>query len=363
MTNRVHNFNAGPAVLPLAVLEELRDNTVVLGDTGMSILEISHRSKAFEAIIKSAEARLRRLLSIPESYAVIFLQGGASTQFTMVAMNLMTVAKKADYIVTGHWAEAAVKEAAKIGKVNETGSTKAENFARLPRADEIALDPQADYVHFTSNNTIEGSEWLRAEPATAGVPLVCDASSDFLSRPIPISKYGLIYAGAQKNAGPAGVTVAIIRKDLLARCSKSLPTMLNYSVHVEKESLYNTPPCYAVYAVDLVGKWLEGLGGLAAMEKINADKAGLLYTTIDASGGFYRAPVARDSRSRMNVVFRLANEEIEGRFLKEGGKAGLEGLKGHRSVGGCRASLYNALPTESVQALVSFMADFQKRNG
>ncbi len=363
MTQRIHNFGAGPAVMPVSVLEELRDNTIVLGTTGMSILEISHRSKAFDAIIKSAEARLRRLLAIPGDYAVLFMQGGASTQFSMVAMNLMTGSKKADYIVTGHWAEAAVKEAKKVGTVNETGSTKAENFSRLPRADEIKFDPAADYAHFTSNNTIEGTEWLRPEPEVGSVPLVCDASSDFMSRPIPVAKYGAIYAGAQKNAGPAGVTIVIIRKDLLSRSSKSLPTMLNYAIQAEKESLYNTPPCYAIYAVDLVCKWLESIGGLAAIEKMNAEKADLLYRAIDASGGFYRTPVATDSRSRMNVVWRLANEEIENKFIKEAQSAGLDGLKGHRSVGGCRASLYNALPKASVDALVDFMARFQKSNG
>lgn len=363
MTQRIHNFGAGPAVLPVPVLEELRDNTVVLGETGMSILEISHRSKKFEEIIQSAEARMRRLLGIPDSYAVLFLQGGATLQFTMVAMNLMTGSKKADYINTGHWAEAAIKEAAKVGKVNEAGSTKAEGFVRLPGVGELKFDPDADYVHMTSNNTIEGSEWLRAEPETGSVPLVCDASSDFMSRPLPVTKYGVIYAGAQKNAGPAGVTVVIIRKDLLTRSSKSLPTYLSYAVHADKQSLYNTPPCYSIYAVELVCRWLETIGGLAAIEKMNIEKAALLYDTLDASKGFYRAPVANDCRSRMNVVWRLASEELEEKFLKGAKQAKLDGLKGHRSVGGCRASLYNALPRESVVALVEYMKDFQKANG
>ncbi|MEW6369118.1 MAG: 3-phosphoserine/phosphohydroxythreonine transaminase [Acidobacteriota bacterium] len=363
MSQRVHNFNPGPAAMPLSVLEELRDNTVVFGKSGMSILEVSHRSKEFEAVIQSAEARLRRLLNLTDDFAVTFQQGGASLQFCMVPMNLMTANKKADYIVTGHWAKAAVKEAAKLGTVNQVGSTESENFTRLPRTDELKFDPAADYVHMTSNNTIYGTEWLRPEPEVGSVPLICDASSDFLSRPIPMSKYALVYAGAQKNAGPAGVTLVIIRKDLLARSQKTLPAMLNYNTHVEKQSLYNTPPCYSIFAVELVCKWLENLGGLAAMDKVNEEKASRLYAAIDSSEGYYRCPVAKDSRSRMNVVFRLGSEELEGRFTKGATAAGLVGLKGHRSVGGCRASLYNAVSIECVDALVQFMKDFQKANG
>ncbi len=363
MSNRAHNFNAGPAVLPLPVLEELRDNTVVLGTSGMSILEISHRSKQFEEIIQSAEARLRKLLSVPADYGVIFLQGGASLQFSMIPMNLMTVSKKADYIHTGHWAASAIKEAAKVGTVREVGSTKAENFARIPRENELTFDGDADYVHLTSNNTIEGTEWLCSEPPVGKVPLVCDASSDFLSRPVDVTKYGVIYAGAQKNAGPSGVTMIIIRKDLLERSPKNLPTMLNYNTHVQNASLYNTPPCGAIYVVELVCKWLENLGGLAGMEKLNIEKAQLLYDAIDGSNGYYKNPIPKDCRSRMNVVWRLASEELEAKFLKEASALKMVGLKGHRSVGGCRASIYNACPKESIQALVALMKDFQKANG
>jgi len=363
MSNRVHNFNAGPAVLPVQVLEELRDNMVVTGKAGMSILEMSHRSKEFEAIIQSCEARIRRLLSASDDFAVLFLQGGASLQFSMVPMNLMTVNKKADYIVSGHWAVAAVKEAVKIGTVNQIGSTKAENFARIAREDEMKFDPEADYVHLTSNNTIEGTEWLGPEPNIGSVPLVCDASSDFMSRPIPVEKYSVIYAGAQKNAGPAGVTVVIIRKSLLTRSPKTLPILLDYNTHVTNTSLYNTPPCFAIYAVELVGKWLEGLGGLAVMEKMNIEKADLLYQAIDTSGGYYKNPVPAYCRSRMNVVWRLPSEELENKFISEAKAKAMVGLKGHRSVGGCRASIYNALPKAAIEALVAFMKDFREKNG
>ncbi|HXE75304.1 MAG TPA: 3-phosphoserine/phosphohydroxythreonine transaminase [Candidatus Xenobia bacterium] len=358
---RVWNFNPGPAVLPLPVLEEAQRDLVALPGVGMSVLEISHRSKTFEGILAEAEADLRAVLGIPANYKVIFLGGGASLQFAMVAMNLLPKDGSADYIDTGSWATAAIKEAKKIGKVNVAATTQSDNYSRLPRPEEIKLNPNAAYVHFTSNNTIEGTEWF-TEPAAGAVPLVCDASSDILSRPIEVSKYGLIYAGAQKNMGPAGVTVVIIREDLLGRVPAGLPAMLDYKLQAEKGSLYNTPPVFAIYMVRLVLKWLKGIGGLDEMERRNREKADLLYAAIDSSDGFYRGTAEKASRSRMNVTYRLPSEELEKKFVEEAKAAKLVGLAGHRSVGGIRASLYNALPKEAVEALVAFMQDFKQRN-
>ncbi|MGH9777744.1 MAG: 3-phosphoserine/phosphohydroxythreonine transaminase [Candidatus Acidiferrales bacterium] len=358
---RVYNFNAGPAVLPVPALEEAQRDLLALPGVGMSVLEISHRSKTFEGILAEAEADLRAVLGIPENYKVIFLGGGASLQFTMVPMNLLSKDGSADYINTGSWAVAAIKEAKKLGKVNVASTTEADKFSRIPRADELKLDPNAAYAHFTSNNTIEGTEWF-AEPETGAAPLVCDASSDILSRPIEVKKYGVIYAGAQKNMGPAGVTVVILRDDLLARVPAGLPAMLDYKLQAEKGSLYNTPPVFAIYLVRLVLKWLKGIGGLTEMERRNKEKADLLYTAIDSSGGYYRGTAEKASRSRMNVTFRLGSEELEKKFVDEAKAAKLVGLAGHRSVGGMRASLYNAFPKEGVEALVAFMKDFQQRN-
>jgi phosphoserine aminotransferase len=358
---RVYNFNPGPAVLPLPVLEEAQRDLVALPGVGMSVLEISHRSKTFEGILAEAEADLRAVLGIPENYKVIFLGGGASLQFSMVPMNLLPKDGSADYINTGSWAVAAIKEAKKLGKVNVAASTEADKFSRLPRPDELKLDPNAAYVHFTSNNTIEGTEWF-AEPETGLVPLVCDASSDILSRPIEVKKYGLIYGGAQKNMGPAGVTVVIIRDDLLARVPAGLPSMLDYKLQAEKQSLYNTPPVFAIYMVRLVLKWLKGIGGLTEMERRNKEKADMLYDAIDSSNGYYQGTAERASRSRMNITFRMASEELEKKFVDEAKAAKLVGLGGHRSVGGMRASLYNAFPKDGVEALVAFMKDFQQRN-
>ncbi|MCI0403901.1 MAG: 3-phosphoserine/phosphohydroxythreonine transaminase [Acidobacteria bacterium] len=358
---RVYNFNAGPAVLPVPVLEEAQRDLVALPGVGMSVLEISHRSKTFEGILAEAEADLRAVLGIPENYKVIFLGGGASLQFTMVPMNLLPKDGSADYINTGSWAVAAIKEAKKVGKVNIAATTEAEKFSRIPRQEELKLDPNAAYVHFTSNNTIEGTEWF-AEPETGSAPLVCDASSDILSRPIDVKKYGVIYGGAQKNMGPAGVTVVIIRDDLLARVPAGLPSMLDYKLQAEKQSLYNTPPVFAIYLVRLVLKWLKSIGGLAEMERRNKEEAELLYNAIDSSGGYYRGTAETASRSRMNVTFRMASEELEKKFVDEAKAAKLVGLGGHRSVGGMRASLYNALPLEAVQTLVAFMKDFRQRN-
>ncbi len=358
---RVYNFNAGPAVLPVPALEEAQRDLLALPGVGMSVLEISHRSKTFEGILAEAEADLRAVLGIPENYKVIFLGGGASLQFTMVPMNLLPKDGSADYINTGSWAVAAIKEAKKLGRVNLAATTEADKFSRIPRADELKLDPNAAYVHFTSNNTIEGTEWF-AEPEAGAVPLVCDASSDILSRPIEVKKYGLIYAGAQKNMGPAGVTVVILRDDLLARVPAGLPAMLDYKLQAEKGSLYNTPPVFAIYLVRLVLKWLKGIGGLTEMERRNREKADVLYNAIDSSGGFYRGTAEPASRSRMNVTFRMASEELEKKFVDEAKAAKLVGLAGHRSVGGMRASLYNAFPKDGVEALVAFMKDFQQRN-
>jgi len=360
-TQRVFNFSAGPAVLPLPVLEEAQRDLVSLPGVGMSILEISHRSKTFEAILAKTEADLRALGNVPSNYKVLFLQGGASLQFSMVPLNLLTEGATADYIVTGGWAQKAVKEARRVGNVNIAGSTESENFSRIPRQDELKLTPGAAYVHMTTNNTLFGTEWTK-EPAVGSVPLVADTSSDMFSRPIDVSKYGLIYAGAQKNLGPSGVTLVIVREDLLARSSKSLHTMLNYAVHAENGSMYNTPPCFGIYLMGLVMKWALAQGGLTEIGKHNERKAAKLYAEIDRSG-FYRGTADKNSRSRMNITFRLPTEDLEAKFVKETTAAGLDGLKGHRSVGGMRASIYNAFPEDGIDALVAFMQEFEKKNG
>jgi phosphoserine aminotransferase len=358
---RIHNFSAGPAVLPLKVLEQVQLDLLSLPGVGMSVLEISHRSPAFDEIIEGCEADLRKLANIPGNYKVLFLQGGASLQFSMVPMNLLPAGGSADYIVTGVWAEKAVKEAKRVGTVKIAGSTAAEKFTRVPRQDELTLDPNAAYVHVTTNNTIYGTQW-REIPDTGNVPLVADTSSDMYSRPIDVSRYGLIYAGAQKNLAPAGLTLVIVREDLLARTPATLPTMLQYSVHAENKSLYNTPPVFAIYVMRLVLGWLLEQGGLAAVEQVNERKARKIYTEIDRTG-FYRGHAEPDSRSRMNITFRLPSEELEKKFAKEATAAGLDGLKGHRSVGGIRASIYNAFPEPGVDALVQFMQEFERKNG
>jgi phosphoserine aminotransferase len=335
---------------------------MALPGVGMSILEISHRSKAFDAIIQGCEADIRRLANIPPEYQVLFLQGGASMQFSMVPMNLMPPGGKADYVVTGSWSKKAVKEAQKVGTVQIASTTEADNFNRVPAQAELKLDPAAAYLHITSNETIHGVEWKR-EPEAGPVPLVCDASSDIFSRPIDVSRYALIYAGAQKNLGPSGVTLVILRNDLLERVPKNLPTMLDYKVQAENKSLYNTPPVFGVYIMRLVMKWLLDQGGLEAIGQANAEKAKTLYDALDSSCGFYRPHARPDSRSSMNVTFRLPSEDLEKQFVSEATRAGLDGLKGHRSVGGIRASLYNAFPKKGVEALVSFMKEFARKNG
>lgn len=361
MGARIHNFNPGPAALPLSVLEEAKSALIDFRGTGMSIAEISHRSSVFEEVLNDAVARIKRLLNLPDNFKVLFLQGGASSQFFMIPMNLIPEGGSADYINTGSWSTKAIKEVDILGKQYKViASSQDRDFCYIPK--EYTVTPGAAYLHFTSNNTIKGTQW-REFPSAGDVPLVSDMSSDILSRPFDPTPFGLIYAGAQKNLGPAGVTVVIIRDDMLDRVPKNLPTMLKYTTHAEKNSLYNTPPCINIYVVDLVLAWLEDtIGGLEAMEKLNREKADLLYTFIDESG-FYRGTADADSRSLMNVTFRLPSEELEKEFVAAASQSALGGLKGHRSVGGCRASLYNAIGIESVRALVDFMKDFEAKRG
>ena len=362
--HRVFNFAAGPAVLPVPVLEEIQRDLLALPGVGISIFEISHRSKEFEAILAQAEADIRTLAAVPPDYRVLFLQGGASLQFSMVPMNLVGAGQTADYIDTGSWADKAIKEAKKVGAVHIAASTRADNYNRIPAPSEVTVTKGAAYVHMTSNNTIEGTEW-KTLPSTGGAPLVSDTSSDMFSRPIDVARHGLIYAGAQKNMGPAGLTIVIIRDDLLERSkarAATLPTMMNYAVHAENKSLYNTPPAVAVYATGLVMKWLLAHGGLPAIAAVNERKAATLYAEIDRTG-FFRGTAAKGSRSLMNVTFRLKSEELERMFVTESTAAGLDGLKGHRALGGMRASIYNAFPEAGVDALVDFMREFERRHG
>jgi phosphoserine aminotransferase len=361
MTERIFNFSAGPAVLPVPVLEEAQRDLLSLPGVGMSVMEISHRSKTFDEIIERAESGIRELLNIPDNYRILFLQGGASLQFSMVPMNFLPADGSADYILTGSWGKKALKEAKRTGAVNIAATMADGGFTRVPGSDEISLNPRAAYVHITSNETIEGVQW-KNEPDTGSVPLISDASSDILSRAIPVDKYGLIYAGAQKNMGPSGVTLVIIRDDLLQRIPDGLHTMLDYRTHVENKSLYNTPNTWGIYIISLVCKWIKDKGGISGMERENDEKARLIYDAIDATD-FYRGHADADSRSTMNVTYRLPSEELEKKFTSEATAQGLDGLKGHRSVGGIRASIYNAFPRAGVEALVSFMKDFERRNG
>jgi len=360
-TQRIFNFSAGPAVLPLEVLEQAQRDLLSLPGVGMSILEISHRSKTFDDIIQGCDADMRTLAKIPANYKILFLQGGASLQFSMVPVKLLPAGGSADYIVTGAWSQKAIKEAKKVGDVKIAATTEAENFTRVPRQDELKLDPAAAYVHMTSNNTIFGTEWHWL-PETGQVPLVSDMSSDIFSRPVDVTKHALIYAGAQKNLAPAGVTLVIVRDDMLKRSPSTLHTMLNYAVHAENQSLYNTPPVFAIYIMRLVMTWLLRNGGLEAVDRKNALKADKLYAQIDRTG-YYRGHAQKDARSRMNITFRLPSEDLEKKFAKEATAAGLDGLKGHRSVGGIRASIYNAFPEAGVDALVDFMREFERTNG
>ncbi len=359
--NRVYNFNAGPAALPLPVLEEIKDSFLNFNGSGMSVTEISHRSKWFDDIINDAVERVKRLMGLDDRYKVLFVQGGASMQFCMIPMNFLSEGKTADYVNTGTWSTKAIKEAEIQQKqINITASSEDKNFSYIPQ--NIKFNPDAVYVHITSNNTIKGTQWS-SMPETGGVPIVADMSSDIMSRPLDIDKFGLIYAGAQKNIGPAGVCMVIIRDDMLQLVPDNMPSMLKYTTYAEKNSMYNTPPCFAIYTIQLVLKWLEEtIGGLAEMEQINKQKGELIYGLLDNSS-FYTGTAAPGSRSLMNVTFRLPNEELEKKFIQEGIDNGLMGLKGHRSVGGCRASIYNAASIEAVEALTSFMKAFESRNG
>jgi phosphoserine aminotransferase len=359
--NRAHNMNAGPGALPLEVLQEAQAELLDFKGTGMSVMEISHRSKEFDEVIQTAETDLRELIGIPSNYKIMFLQGGATLQFTMVPMNLRPAGTSADYIVNGTWGKTAVKEAKKLGLVHVAANTEADGFKSL--STNLDLDPKAAYLHFTSNETIHGVEYFTEPTPLDSVPLFCDASSDFISHPVDITKYALMYAGAQKNAGPAGVTVVIIREDMLERVPENLPVMLDYKILAETGSLHNTPPCFSIYMVGLVFKWAKKVGGLAAIEKTNRAKAGLLYKAIDESGGFYSGHAQPEARSLMNITFRLPSEELEEFCVKEAKKHNLIGLKGHRSVGGMRASLYNAVTMESVDVLVKFLKEFQRTHG
>ncbi len=360
--SRIYNFSAGPSVLPEEVLKQAGDDIMDYKGSGMSVMEMSHRSKVYDGIIKDAEAKLRSVMGIPDNYKVLFLQGGASMQFAMVPMNLLSKNGKADYIVTGNFSGNAYKEAQIFGKeISLAATTKSENFARIPKQNELKLNPDADYVHICENNTIYGSKW-KYTPDTGNVPLVSDMSSCILSEPVDVSKYGLIYAGAQKNIAPAGVTIVIIREDLVYAPLPGTPTMLNYGEMIKAESMYNTPPCWSIYVALLVLEWIEKLGGLTAMQKINQEKAAVLYDYLD-SQSFYKSTIVPEDRSMMNVTFTTGNEELDEKFVKESNKAGMTNLKGHRAVGGMRASIYNAMPKAGVEHLVSFMKEFAKNNG
>jgi phosphoserine aminotransferase len=353
------NFNAGPAALPLAALERAQKELVDLGGTGMSVMEHSHRGKAYEAVHNEAIGLVRELLAVPENYDILLLQGGASQQFAVVPMNLLPAGKSADYVLTGSWSQKAYKEAKTIGTARVAASTeKDKKFARIPKQSELDLDANAAYAHITTNNTIFGTQWHEI-PNTGNVPLVADMSSDIMWRPTDVSKFGLIYAGAQKNLGPSGLVVVIVRKDLVAAGRTDIPVIFQYRTHSENNSLYNTPPTFSVYVLRNVLDEMKKAGGLAAIEKINREKAKYLYDVIDQRGDFYSCPVEKDARSTMNVVFTLKTPELEAEFLAEAQKRGMVGLKGHRSVGGMRASIYNAVPAEAVKSLADFMRGFK----
>lgn len=362
MSNKIYNFSAGPAILPAPVLEKARDELFSLGGIGMSVMEISHRSAQFEAILAAAEKGIRDLLFVPENYRILFLQGGASFQFSMIPMNFLAAGETADYVITGAWGNKALKEAKRCGNVNVVYSTAESGFDTVPKQDELNFTREAKYIHYTSNETIEGVEF-KYDLAGDGIPVVCDASSNILSKPIDMREYALVYAGAQKNIGPSGVTLIIIRDDLVAQVPEHQHSMLDYRLLAANNSMHNTPNTWGIYLVSLVCEWLNEQGGLTAMEVKNKEKAAILYDAIDASDGYYSGHARRDARSVMNVTFRLPSEELEKQFCMEATALGLNGLGGHRSVGGVRASIYNAFPKEGVEALVDFMQDFTSRNG
>ena len=363
MTQKIYNFSAGPAILPVPILEKARDEMLSLNGIGMSVMEISHRSKPFEAILTAAEQGIRDLLAVPANYRILFLQGGATLQFSMIPMNFLGADETADYVITGAWGKKALKEAKRCGNTNVVFTTAESGFNSVPDPAELKFSPGARYIHYTSNETIEGVEF-KYDLEGGGIPVVCDASSNVLSKPLDIEKYALIYAGAQKNIGPSGVTLVIIRDDLVAQVPENQHSMLDYRQLAENDSMLNTPNTWGIYLISLVCEWLSGKGGLAEMEKKNEEKAAILYDAIDASDGYYTGHAAtRGARSLMNVTFRLPSEDLEKQFCSDATALGLDGLKGHRSVGGVRASIYNAFPREGVKALVNFMQDFAQRNG
>ena len=358
---RVFNFSAGPSVMPEAVLKTAAAEMLNFNNSGMSVMEMSHRSKIFIEIANNTEALLKEIMNIPSNYKVLFLQGGASLQFAMIPLNLMTAKKKIDLLDTGNWASAALKEAKRFGAVNVVASSKDSNYDHIPTLDPAKFDPEADYFHITSNNTIYGTRMTDNWPCTGDVPIVCDMSSNILSEVYDISKFGLIYAGAQKNMGPAGLTVVIIREDLLERTPEELPTMMKYTTHVNAASMYNTPPTYGLYLAGLVFKWIKDLGGVGAIQKINEEKAKIIYDAIDNSSMF-KGTVAKKDRSLMNITFVTGDEELDAKFVKQAEKAGMVNLKGYRTVGGMRASVYNAMPIEGAKALADFMKKFEAEN-
>ncbi len=358
---RVYNFSAGPSCLPLEVLETCANEMLEHGTSGQSVMEMSHRSKEYDAIIKETEADLREVMNIPDNYKVLFLQGGASSQFAMIPLNLLNKSKKADFVITGQWANKAYKEAARYGEAKAIASSADKTYSFIPELNKADFTPDADYFHICMNNTIYGTRFTQL-PDTGNVPLVADISSCILSEPIDVSKFGILYAGAQKNVAPAGLTIVIIREDLIGNAQDITPTMFNYATHSENDSMFNTPPCYAIYVAGLVLKWIKKLGGLEAMKAINEKKAAILYNFLDNSKMF-KGTVEKKDRSLMNVPFVTGNEELDAKFVAEAKKAGFVNLKGHRSVGGMRASIYNAMPVEGVEKLVEFMANFEKENG
>ncbi len=358
---RIYNFSAGPSMLPEEVLKQAADEMMDYKGSGMGVMEMSHRSKVYDEIIKNTEAMFRKVMNIPDNYKVLFLQGGATMQFAMLPMNLLTKSGSADYVLTGNFSTNAYKEVKALGKeVKIAGSTKEENFCRIPKQEELTLDANADYLHLCTNNTIYGSKWQYV-PATGNVPVVADMSSCILSEPVDVSKYGIIYAGAQKNIAPAGVTIVIIREDLLGEPLPGTPVMLNYKTMAEKESMYNTPPTYSIYMAMLVLQWIEKTGGLEAMKKRNEEKAAILYDYLDSTS-FYKTDIVKEDRSMMNVTFKTGDDELDAKFIKASVAAGMSNLKGHRVMGGMRASIYNAMPIEGVKALVAFMKEFEKEN-
>lgn len=357
---RVYNFSAGPSMLPEEVLKTAAEEMLEYGQTGQSVMEMSHRSKEYQAIFDETEANLREVMNIPDNYDVLFLQGGASTQFAMVPLNLMTKNGKADYIITGQWANKAYKEAARYGNARIVASSQDKTFSYIPKTEFSDFDPEADYVHICMNNTIYGTKY-HTLPDTGDVPLIADISSCILSEPIDVSKFGMLYAGAQKNVAPAGVTIVIIRKDLIGNAMDITPTMLNYKTHSDGGSMFNTPPCYTIYIAGLTLKWIKKMGGLSAMKELNEKKAKILYDFLDNSK-LFKGTVVPEDRSLMNVPFVTGNEELDAKFVAEAKKAGFVNIKGHRSVGGMRASIYNAMPIEGVEKLVEFMAEFEKNN-